>query len=272
MEDQQNNRWAFSDLSEAIDWCLKRQTQGIKVTLDPLGEYASNKDQAVASANEYIKCISEINDAGIVGGSVALKLSAIGLSFDKDLAEEMLDKILTKAKEASVLAEIDMEGTPSVAETISLAQKKALEGNCIVLALQAYLDRTVQDFKDALDNRLKIRLVKGAYLGDITDFTLIQDRFMSFFQKAIASGKTFDVGTHDPLVLKNCQTIIGDEKKGQVTFGFLKGLAEETKVLMVKDGFQVSEYVPYGDGSSGYIKRREAYLRALQRIKRMPAL
>lgn len=266
---QNNNRWALPDLSSTIQWAGNREKQKISVAIDPLGEYAQDALQASESVQKYLSAIDQIKQ-NQSKAAIAVKPSAIGLNFNQSLAGEHLLKILERARDGLITVEIDMEGTPSVNAVCKLAQDLSASGYSLVLALQAYLDRTHSDIEQSLAAGLKIRLVKGAYRGDCEDFVMIQQRFMNLFSKLLASGQPFDVGTHDPELLQQMKTLIEPDKVAMVSFGFLKGLAELTKVEMAKSGFSVAEYVPYGDNRRAYETRRNAYLKRLEEAGRKP--
>ena len=57
-----------------------------------------------------------------------------------------------------------------------------------------------------------------------------------------------------------------------IEFGFLRGLADRTKIAMAKEGWLVSEYVPFGENSAAYVARRQKYLKQLQSLGRSAVL
>jgi len=268
MTNQNDGRWALPDIEEAMKWLAYRNQQGIAVALDALGEYAQNSVQATENLTGYRNCLLALPPVSDKA-AVAIKLSALGLNFDAALAEKNLQNLLELARNRDNLIEIDIEGTPAVEATVAMACKFSASGFNLVLALQAYLDRTDADISRALDCGLKIRLVKGAYRGDTDDFTEIQGRFFSCFKKLLATGRPFDVGTHDPILIEQMKTATTD--RSQVCFGFLKGLADQTKLNLAESGFGVSEYVPYGANRRAYVARRQTYLKNLEKAGLTPA-
>ncbi len=266
----ENNRWAFASVEEALVWTEKRREQKVNVALDALGEYAKNEQQAFENLSRYLNCLLQVEKKG-TEVAIALKLSAIGLSVSRGLAEENLQRIISVAKEAGATVEIDMEGTPSVADTLLVAQSNVEQCPGMVIALQAYLDRTPADIETCLKAGLKVRLVKGAYRGDSEDFGEIQKKFMTCFEVLMASGASFDVGTHDPVLLDQMKSKLDAENRNKVGFGFLMGLADDTKLSMAKAGFKVAEYVPFGTNSRPYVMRRNVYLNRLHELGLAPA-
>ncbi len=179
--------------------------------------------------------------------------------------------MLATASSSAVELELDIEGTPSVEKVIGIALDAADKGFSLVLALQAYLNRTNEDVKNVLGAGIKIRLVKGAYKGDVSDFFEIQKRFIELFEEVMASGKDFDVGTHDPVLLQQMLEHPDFTDKQRVSFGFLKGLADQTKLDLAAKGYRIAEYVPYGNSRKAYVTRRHAYLNRLESLGLYPA-
>ena len=140
----------------------------------------------------------------------------------------------------------------------------------ITMALQAYLKRTLDDLNNILEQGINVRLVKGAYKGDLEDFKLIQKRYKESFDFLRNSNTPFFVGTHDPELMEWMK-----EKASKriefVEFGFLKGLADKTKIELACKDWLVSEYVPFGKDSTAYEKRRNRYLKELEKLGRTPA-
>ena len=55
-------------------------------------------------------------------------------------------------------------------------------------------------------------------------------------------------------------------KRDLIEFGFLKGLADRTKVAKAQEGWLVSEYVPFGENRTAYEARRRKYLKELESL------
>ena len=202
--------------------------------------------------------------------SVAIKLSAIGALFDQQHCRENTLSILREAAKKHVVIEIDMEGIGLVDLTIGTATACIQEGYTLTLALQAYLDRTAKDLGSVISQGVGVRLVKGAYHGDTEDFMQIRERFRSLLLKGLSSGGMISVATHDLSIIDWIRNEHPDEKS-RLELGFLMGLSDRTKKDLVRDGWAVSEYVPYGDDAGAYIARREYYLQHLESLGMAPA-
>jgi proline dehydrogenase len=233
-----------------------------------MGEDVRSSETAMKLTESYIEIIDEIDRKG-TDISVSVKPTALGATFDRDLALDNLMRICETASAHGIGFEIDMEGTRLVDHILEGAVLCAEAGHPVMLALQAYLHRTVEDIELALDMGVEVRLVKGAYMGDIADFSKVQDRFRTLVRRLVETGDPFCVGTHDPEMIDWAKGL--DIRRERIEFGFLMGLADETKIELVRDGWQVSEYVPFGGDTRAYRLRRERYLKILDELGREPA-
>ena len=208
-----------------------------------------------------------MSDHGL-NASLTIKLSALGVLFNREECRKNVQRIAQEAANLGVGFEIDMEGQGLVTYAIDVATACVEKDYCVSLALQAYLDRTRADLKRVSALGITTRIVKGAYVGTIKDFAEIQRRFKELVSVLYARPTFFTVGTHDPELLEWTKAQIG-AKRDLIEFGFLKGLADRTKIAMAEDGWRVSEYVPFGEGLAAYEARRKKYLNELQNLGRI---
>jgi len=270
MKDNFQDRWALANVESAVIQVEQRHAQHISCVIDPLGEYSRTAEQAEAAFQSYIDTIKKLSQCDIPS-SLAVKPSAIGINFDRKLATDLMLKIFDQAGPEKISIEIDIEGTPTVEAICQLARECATSRFKSTLALQAYLERTADDIKMAIDSGIRVRLVKGAYKGDTEDFSVIQQMFLKRFFELNQSGAAFDLGTHDPDLLQQITRMLTVENRQKICFGFLKGLADNTKIEMARNGFIVSEYVPFGNNRKAYETRRMAYLSRLAELNRNTA-
>jgi proline dehydrogenase len=261
-------RWVLPNLNSAQTWCKHRNGQGICCTLDVLGEDIKTNDEIEYSVESILNCARTMDNQNL-DAALAIKPTSLGALTDRKLAKRNIFKLFNETSELITNLELDMEGTPLVEFTIDTAFTLVDTSFPVTLALQAYLDRTPRDIKNAIDKDINIRLVKGAYMGDSDDFNKIQEKYKNCFSLLFDSGHFFSVSTHDPELIRWVKEQ-AHEQKAIFEFGFLKGLADETKVELVRDGWQVSEYVPFGRDSKAYINRRNRYLKNLRNLGRKP--
>jgi len=261
-------RWTLPDQASALAWIRERKVQKIRCTLALLGEYSRTIDEARTAVEGNISCIRGI--APHNGTSLSVKLSAIGSIFDTKASLEHVIRIAREAARYQVPLELDMEGKGSVDLILNAALKCRTEHPDITVALQSYLRRTGEDIRRMVSQGVGVRLVKGAYLGDYSDFTQIRQTTEQDAGILKALRAPFSIGTHDPVLIDWTAREFNDERE-LVEFGFLKGLSEVTKVRLAAEGWKVSEYVPFGPGGDAYVYRRERYLQDLGKSGRAPA-
>jgi proline dehydrogenase len=261
-------RWTLPDLPSALARCEEQNLRGISCTLHVLNEYTRTDEEAETVSAAYREAISGIA-ARELDASVSVKLSSLGALQNGDAAMERTLDLCREANRKKAGFEIDMEGKGLIGAAIEAAGL-CRKGNLpVTLALQAYLYRSAGDMRLLLALGITPRFVKGAYHGDISDFTGIQERFLELVKDAHRYEVPFHIGTHDPVLLQEIQCLASD-RKDRVQFGFLFGLADRTKQEMADEGWQVSEYIPYGTGADAYVARRERYLRELGSFGRKP--
>ena len=266
--DFMEDRWSLPDPGSVPAWCRMRGGQGVRCTVATMAEFAGTPAEAGDATRSQIAGIRRL--AGIPGAAWAVKPSAIGLLADPRLFDENLLTLARETGLAGISLEIDMEGRPLVDATIRSALALTGRGIKVTLAIQAYLDRTTRDLVTCTAAGIPIRLVKGTYLGDTSDFIAIQERFRRFAATLIAAEIPFAAATHDPDLIAWLEKELADRHE-LVEFGFLKGLADQTKLRLAAGGWKVAEYVPFGPGGDAYRLRRERYLRMLDQLGREPA-
>jgi proline dehydrogenase len=260
--------WSVPDLGSALTRADERRRQQIRCSLAALDEYVKTPGDAFRSTTGNVACLRGIA-ARQLDAALSVKLTALGAVFDRNLCMENLRLITAEAARLRIPLEIDMEGRGLVEFTLDAARACRVVHDQVTIALQAYLDRTRSDLADMSNSEIGVRLVKGAYIGDTTDFSAIQERFRAIANTTIGRDQPFSAGTHDPELVSWLRERMADHRN-QIEFGFLMGLGDQTKLDLVADGWSVTEYVPFGPEETAYTARREAYIRSLREIGRKP--
>ncbi|RMF47479.1 MAG: proline dehydrogenase, partial [Anaerolineae bacterium] len=99
---------AGETLESAIQAARALNQKGINATLDHLGEFTSNPDEARQAADDVLAILDAVQQSG-VRASVSIKLSQMGLTIDKALCAENLRRILQAARTHHNFVRIDME-------------------------------------------------------------------------------------------------------------------------------------------------------------------
>ena len=270
---------AGESLDHAIEVVKELNKRGINATLDHLGENVTTPDDAVRAAEEILHIIERLDAEGVSSG-VSIKLSQIGLIIDEVICQQNLRRILDLAQEKSIFVRIDMEDSTLTEKTIEVFSRTQTEisPHLVGIAIQSYLYRSEPDVKELLRTNAGIRLCKGAYkeppgiaFPRKKDVDLNYDRITEILlQKSLDAGSVLSpdgiipplpaIATHDEDRINHALEIassIGLPKSG-LEFQMLFGIREDLQEKLVKDGFPVRVYVPYGMEWYPYFVRRLA--------------
>ena len=269
---------AGGELEDAIQVIKDLNAMGIGGILDLLGEGVSNPGEAAAAAEEYLASIKRIEETG-VDTTVSVKLTQLGLAFDKGRCIDHLRLLAAEAAAIGTTIEIDMEQALFVEDTLSMFRLLSVDFPDLRLAVQAYLRRTPLDLEGMASVRPKIRLVKGAY-AETPELAFQHkkevDRQYGFlidwlFEKGTDPG----IATHDTALIDHAARAAVDSGVGKQGFEIqmLYGVRREYQERLARDGYRLRVYVPFGSAWYPYLMRRMAerpanlrlFLRALAR-------
>ncbi|HZH60831.1 MAG TPA: proline dehydrogenase [Metabacillus sp.] len=236
--------------------------KGLDVTLDYLGEFIVEEKEAAEAANHCIKAI-EIIGSGL-NSQISIKLTSMGLDISEDVVLSNMRRILTKAKKHGVFITIDMEDYSRCEKTLQIFKQLKSEYDNVGTVLQAYLYRTVKDVEELGTYQASLRLVKGAYRESpnvaYPDKIDVDQNFKKIIKMHLLNGHYTAIATHDDQIIEYTKHIVNTYKipKTQFEFQMLYGIRPEKQLEIVKDGYKMRVYVPYGTDWYGYFMRRMA--------------
>lgn len=251
-------------IEEALAASERMNREGIAVTLDALGESVTTEAEARASADVYHQMLDAIA-ARKLNANVSVKLSQMGMDFDQPLAEKIVGEMVEHASQVSSFVRIDMEGSPYTEATIAITERlQALNKGRVGTVLQAYLFRTANDAERLLGQGIRIRLCKGAYKEppEIA-FPLKSDvdaNYVKLAQRMMTSGVFCGMATHDEAIVEKLLAFVRERSvpKSAFEFQMLYGIRRDLQRRLVKLGFGVRVYVPFGPEWYPYFMRRLA--------------
>jgi proline dehydrogenase len=264
-----------SDTSAAVGTTARLVEQGLMVSLDHLGEDTTDHEQAVATAEEYLRLLGELNRAGLVERvglltarvEVSVKLSAVGQALAGDghaFALEQARRICAAARDCGATVTLDMEDhttTDATLETLRTLREDFPETGAV---LQSYLRRTESDCRELAHAGSRVRLCKGAYDEPATVAFQSRDEVDRSYVRCLnvlLEGDGYPMlATHDPRLVSIASTRarqLGREP-GSWEFQMLYGIRPEEQRRLAIAGNQVRVYVPYGAQWYGYLMRRLA--------------
>lgn len=266
--------WIFSKkyiagetIEDAIRVCRELNDQGIKFTLDLLGEFITRLDEAEKNKNAYLDIIDRIEKEKL-DGNYSLKPSMFGLLLDEEVCFRNIREVVQKAAANNNFVRVDMEDSQCTDKEISLFRKLKKEFPAHVgLVLQAYMKRTMDDMKNMMDLHsetvpLNYRLCKGIYVEPeavaFKKYPEINEHYLEDLEFMLKNGIYPGIATHDKPLVDGAYRLI---KKYQVPkekyeFQMLFGVTPELRKSIVDKGHSMRVYVPFGRDWFGYSTRR----------------
>lgn len=254
---------AGETLDEAAEAIAALNEHGITATFDHLGEAIKNEAEARAEVDTYKRILDRI-DKDRLDSNVSLKLTQLGLDISKDLCVANLTEIVEHAATYGNFVRIDMEDSGHLDATLDVFRAVRATHENVGIVVQAYLYRTEQDIRDLVAIGSRIRLCKGAYAEPpevaFPEKSKVDDNYIALMKILLKSGIYHGMATHDPKMINATIRYVRDEKIEQKSFEFqmLYGIARNRQVELVKQGFNMRVYVPYGRAWYPYFMRRLA--------------
>jgi proline dehydrogenase len=254
---------AGEKLDEAVAAARASNQAGMSVSLDHLGENVNTEDEARRARDAYLENFDRIA-AEKLDANVSLKLTQLGLDLSDDFCFSLLESVVERAASRGNFLRIDMEGSPYTARTIALVQRARAKYDRVGTVIQAYLYRSEQDVKDLLAIGCRIRLCKGAYREPASiAFPKKEDvdkNYVRLMQLLLPSGIYHGIATHDPRMID--ATVDFATKQGigkdQFEFQMLYGIRTDLQQQLVRNGYRMRVYIPYGTEWFPYFMRRLA--------------
>ncbi len=253
---------AGETIAEAIEAVRAIEARGMTATLDLLGESVTTLDGATAATREYLAVIDAILQSDIER-NVSLKLTQLGLDADKATAVDNLRRILERAEPAGFFVRIDMENSPYTDVTLEIFETLWQQGHRrIGVVLQSALHRSERDLQRMDEIGARVRLVKGAYKEPKTIAYQrkadVDAAYARMVRTLLAEGNYPAIATHDPAVIGLARQWARDQgvAAGQFEFQMLYGIRRDLQTMLVKEGYRLRVYVPFGREWFPYFMRR----------------
>jgi proline dehydrogenase len=266
--------WIFSrsyisgeSIEDAMRVSKDLNGKNIRVTLDVLGEFIKNLDEAETNKHEYLNLIDVSFQNGI-DGNFSAKPTSFGLLIDKEVCYKHMREIVAKAASYNGFIRIDMEDSPCTTLEIELFRRLKNEFPPNVgLVLQAYLKRTFNDLKSLSDLNseeapLSIRLCKGIYIEpeaiSYKKYEEINQHYLEDLEFMLKNKIHVGIATHDKPLIDDAYRMIGkyNVPKHLYEFQMLYGVTPNLRQSVVNNGHPMRVYVPFGEKWFGYSTRR----------------
>ena len=257
---------AGESLEDAINVIRELNSKGIMVTLDKLGESVSDEEKIREVVEEYKRMLKRINEENL-SSTISIKLTHLGLLVSEERAYDSVKEILKFAKEMNNRVCIDMENSPYTEKTLKIYERALKEFGNVGVAIQAYLRRTLDDLKRLSSMGAEVRLCKGAYKEpkeiayqkkNEVDENYKKGLEILFSEESLEKGTYPCVATHDEKLIDFTYELVKKRNIPPEKFEFqmLYGIRRDLQEKIVRDGFRIRVYVPYGKDWYPYFMRR----------------
>lgn len=252
-------------LEQTIAEVKRLNEEGFVVTLDHVGESVSTREETIEATDEAIMILDAIA-TNQLNSNLSIKLTQLGLVIDPELCYENVRRIVQQAKKYDNFVRIDIEDAAVVQITIELFKRVQAEfsNKHVGLALQAYLYRTEDDIRDLDSLGTNLRLIKGAY-KEAKEIAFphkkdVDRNFINIIKIHLLNGNYTAIATHHQLIVDEIKTFVEKNSIPYSLFEFqmLYGISNYLQRQLLKEGYTVRIYTPYGKEWFPYFSRRIA--------------
>ena len=257
---------AGMSVDDALAATAATNAKGMSVSVDNLGENVTNLEEARHSAQLYHEMLDQLH-ARKLNANVSMKLTHMGLDVDEAEARKIAAELVSHAARIGNFVRVDMEGSPYTQKTLDIVQelhRQPGHANHVGAVIQAYLHRSEGDVHDLCTQRIRIRLCKGAYKEPpeiaYQDKAEVDANFVKLMKIMLKSGVYHGIATHDPKMIEATIAFARAEKIPPDAFEFqmLYGVRRDLQEQLVKDGWGMRVYIPFGTEWYPYLMRRLA--------------
>ena len=260
------NRFVAGEtLETALAAVARLNGRGITASLDLLGESVHNEAEARAAGEAYVTMLDRIRDRKL-NANVSVKLTAMGLDISEELCIATMHRILQRARDYGTFVRIDMESSEYTQRTLDLFEQRLYPAyrDHVGIVVQSYLYRTFADVERAIQLKARVRLCKGAYKEPETVAYPakkdVDSNYVRSMQELMLKGNYPGLATHDEAIIRQAKRFA---KENNITpdryeFQMLYGVRRDLQDRLVREGYRMRVYVPFGTQWYPYLMRRLA--------------
>lgn len=257
---------AGTTIEDALRAAEAVNRQGIAVTLDSLGESIASEPKAHCAAEVYHRVLDAVS-ARKLNANISVKLTQMGLELSPRLAESIAADLAKHAAASGNFVRIDMEDSRLTQTTLDIVRRLHARGDlraAIGVVIQAYLYRSEADIEQLLADGVRVRLCKGAY-NEPPEVAFprksdVDRNFVHLSQKLLDSPVYHAIATHDEHMIAAAKDFAARHKidRSRFEFQMLYGVRRDLQRRLVREGYRVRVYVPFGTEWYPYFMRRLA--------------
>jgi proline dehydrogenase len=252
-------------LDSALAAVTRLNARGITASLDLLGESVHNETEARAAGDSYLKMLDRIHQQK-ADANVSVKLTAMGLDISEELCVSIMHRILQRARDYNTFVRIDMESSEYTQRTLDLFEQRLYPAyrEHVGIVLQSYLYRTFADVERAIQLKARVRLCKGAYKEPETVAYPakkdVDSNYVRCMHDLMSKGNYPGIATHDETIIREAKRFAKEKKlaSDRYEFQMLYGVRRDLQDRLVREGYRMRVYVPFGTQWYPYLMRRLA--------------
>ncbi len=254
---------AGEELDDAIAAARACNEAGMMVSLDHLGENVTSEPDARRACDAYLAIFDRIAQEKL-DANVSLKLTQLGLDLGEELCPSLVETIVARAAGYGNFVRVDMEGSAYTHRTMELVKRVRARCAAVGAVIQTCLYRSQQDARDLLRMGCRIRLCKGAY-KEPPEIAFprkvdVDANYVKLMQLLLPSGIYHGIATHDPRMIAATIRFAAEHgiAKDKFEFQMLYGIRTDLQQKLVRQGYRLRIYIPYGHDWFPYFMRRLA--------------
>lgn len=256
---------AGESVATAIDAVRNLNAKGITASLDLLGESTTNEQEAYTAQREYLQLLDLIAREKL-NANVSLKLTAMGMDISDALCVKVTREILERARQYGNFVRLDMESSDYTQKTLDLFEQHFYPDfkEHVGVVLQSYLFRTEADARRASTLGARVRICKGAYKEPETvaypEKSDVDKSYVRTMHHLMEHGNYPGIATHDEVIIAEAKRFAKEKGIANDRFEFqmLYGVRRDLQEALVRDGYRIRCYVPFGTQWYPYLMRRLA--------------
>ena len=252
-----------ADVLEAVG---RLNAAGFEATVSFLGEEVTSEIEVRRAIDEFTSFATAAREQRL-RSHISIKLTELGLAFDRGLAERSLETVVEHARREGTFVRIDMEDSRYTESTLEIFQNARRRHENLGIVIQAYLRRSAGDIERLARDGAPVRLVKGAYQEpESIAFQSKREvdenyaRLVDLYFSHAEARARLAIATHDPRMVRAALQSARRRGATRATFEFqmLYGIRTELQRALRDRGHAVRIYVPYGSHWYPYMMRRLA--------------
>ena len=255
---------AGESLDEALPKVVGLSRLGITATLDQLGENVATVEEAARAVTSFTATLHELSANGLEP-NISIKLTMLGLDLGDEIALANTRAILAVAREVGGFVRIDMEGSSYTGRTMAIFETAHDQfPEQVGIVIQTYLFQAGEDVVRMIQRNARVRLVKGAYAEPpsvaYSSTDDVDDNYRRLMRLLLEHGRYPAIATHDPKLIAEARSFTEEQgiAPDRYEFQMLYGVRREAQIDLVKSGYRLRVYVPFGTEWYPYFTRRIA--------------